>query len=73
MLPFETHGMDDPVPTVDFSPTGSTEAVYSFERSDVDGKYSTLLLYCPSLMNSHRYRSASCVNGTGSLCTDAIK
>ncbi|CAA7264383.1 unnamed protein product [Cyclocybe aegerita] len=35
-LPFETRGMDDPVPTIDFSPTGGTEAAYSFERSDVD-------------------------------------
>jgi hypothetical protein len=42
MLPFETHGMDNPVPTVDFSPTGNTEAVYSFERTDVDGEYPAL-------------------------------
>ncbi|KAJ3516909.1 hypothetical protein NLJ89_g837 [Agrocybe chaxingu] len=35
-LPFETRGMDDPVPTIDFSPTGGAEAAYSFERSDVD-------------------------------------
>jgi hypothetical protein len=73
MLPFETLGMDDPVPTVDFSPTGNTEAVYSFERSDVDGKYSTPLLYCPSLKNSYHYRPTSRVDGTGGLCTDAIK
>jgi len=62
MLPFETQGMDDPVPTIDFSPTGNTEAVYSFERSDVDGEYSTLSLYRSLLKNSHHYRSASCVN-----------
>lgn len=30
--------MDDPVPTVDFSPSGGIDFVYSFERSDVDGK-----------------------------------
>ncbi|KAF8903289.1 hypothetical protein CPB84DRAFT_1814678 [Gymnopilus junonius] len=35
-LPFETRGMDDPVPTVDFSPYGGMDFVYSFERSDVD-------------------------------------
>ncbi len=36
-LPFDTRGMDDPVPTIDFSPTGSTDAVYSLERTDVNG------------------------------------
>ena len=30
--------MDDPVPTVDFSPSGDMDFVYSFERSDVEGK-----------------------------------
>lgn len=35
-LPFETRGMDDPVPTVDFSPIGSSDSYYSLERSDVD-------------------------------------
>jgi len=29
--------MDDPVPTIDFSPIGSTDTVYSLERTDVDG------------------------------------
>ena len=29
--------MDDPVPTIDFSPSGSSDAAYSFEREDVDG------------------------------------
>ncbi|KAG5636476.1 hypothetical protein H0H81_007894 [Sphagnurus paluster] len=36
-LPFETRGMDDPVPTIDFSPSGSLEGTYSLEREDVDG------------------------------------
>ncbi|KAK0192988.1 putative peripheral membrane protein [Armillaria mellea] len=36
-LPFETRGMDDPVPTIDFSPSGSSDAAYSIERSDIDG------------------------------------
>jgi len=41
-LPFETRGMDDPVPTIDFSPSGNLDAqAYSLEREDVDG---TLLL-----------------------------
>ncbi|TFY68709.1 hypothetical protein EVG20_g3446 [Dentipellis fragilis] len=37
-LPFDTRGMDDPVPSVDFSPTGGSEPdnSYSLERSDVD-------------------------------------
>ncbi|KAJ7485843.1 putative peripheral membrane protein [Mycena latifolia] len=36
-LPFETRGMDDPVPTIDFSPSGNLDAPYSLERDDVDG------------------------------------
>ncbi|KZT65321.1 putative peripheral membrane protein [Daedalea quercina L-15889] len=35
-LPFETRGMDDPVPTIDFSPTGSLDLPYSLERPDID-------------------------------------
>ena len=30
--------MDDPVPAIDFSPSGGLESAYSFERSDVDGE-----------------------------------
>ncbi|KAF8155845.1 putative peripheral membrane protein [Crassisporium funariophilum] len=37
LLPFETRGMDDPVPTIDFSPAGGSDSAYSLERSDVDG------------------------------------
>lgn len=37
-LPFETRGMDDPVPTIDFSPTRSLGEDYALERSDVTGK-----------------------------------
>lgn len=37
-LPFETRGMDDPVPTIDFSPSGNSDSSYSLERGDVDGK-----------------------------------
>ncbi|EMD35555.1 hypothetical protein CERSUDRAFT_116294 [Gelatoporia subvermispora B] len=36
-LPFETKGMDDPVPSIDFSPTGPPESPYSLERADIDG------------------------------------
>ncbi|KAF7316529.1 ATG11 domain-containing protein [Mycena indigotica] len=36
-LPFTIRGMDDPVPTIDFSPTGSVDSSYSLERDDVDG------------------------------------
>ncbi|KAK7041445.1 oligomeric, coiled-coil, peripheral membrane protein [Paramarasmius palmivorus] len=36
-LPFETKGMDDPVPTIDFSPSGITDQVYSLEREDING------------------------------------
>ncbi|KAF4618429.1 hypothetical protein D9613_010150 [Agrocybe pediades] len=41
-LPFETKGMDDPVPTIDFSPTGGTDFVYSFERADVEELFRVL-------------------------------
>ncbi|KAF9010058.1 putative peripheral membrane protein [Cyathus striatus] len=41
-LPFETRGMDDPVPTIDFSPTGSTDAPYSLERQDIDALINVL-------------------------------
>ena len=45
-LPFDTKGMDDPAPSIDFSvsPTqtrGSGESAYSLERSDVDGLLSS--------------------------------
>ena len=30
--------MDDPVPTIDFSPTGPLDLPYSLERPDIDGK-----------------------------------
>ncbi|KAF7360793.1 ATG11 domain-containing protein [Mycena venus] len=39
-LPFETRRMDDPVPTIDFSPSGNLDGhseSYSLEREDVDG------------------------------------
>ncbi|KII87895.1 hypothetical protein PLICRDRAFT_112259 [Plicaturopsis crispa FD-325 SS-3] len=35
-LPFDTKGMDDPVPTIDFSPSGNLDATYSLEREDVE-------------------------------------
>ncbi|KAH7887046.1 putative peripheral membrane protein [Phlebopus sp. FC_14] len=43
-LPFETRGMDDPVPLIDFSPSGSKDFVYTLERTDVDGKWALCLL-----------------------------
>jgi autophagy-related protein 11 len=36
-LPFDTKGMDDAVPAIDFSPSGSKEPSYSLTREDVDG------------------------------------
>ncbi|KAI5123251.1 hypothetical protein M0805_001340 [Coniferiporia weirii] len=35
-LPFDTRGMDDAVPAIDFSPTGGKDGDYSLERSDID-------------------------------------
>jgi hypothetical protein len=42
-LPFDTRGMEDPVPTIDFSPTGSLDSPYSLERADLDGKQRCIL------------------------------
>lgn len=36
--------MDDPVPSIDFSPSGNLDASYSLEREDVDGNYSPHLI-----------------------------
>ncbi|PFH49900.1 hypothetical protein AMATHDRAFT_62171 [Amanita thiersii Skay4041] len=36
-LPFDTPGMDDPVPSIDFSPSGNPDPHYSLEREDVEG------------------------------------
>lgn len=36
-LPFEAKGMDNSVPTIDFSPTGTMDSPYSLERGDVEG------------------------------------
>ncbi|KAG2363479.1 putative peripheral membrane protein [Suillus spraguei] len=35
-LPFDTKGMDDVVPTIDFSPSGGKEPSYSLNREDID-------------------------------------
>ncbi|KAG1745295.1 putative peripheral membrane protein [Suillus lakei] len=35
-LPFDTKGMDDVVPTIDFSPSGSKDGSYSLSRGDID-------------------------------------
>lgn len=39
LLPFTTPGMDDAVPSIDFSPSGSPESAYTLERADIDGPY----------------------------------
>ncbi|KAJ7231272.1 putative peripheral membrane protein [Mycena haematopus] len=49
-LPFETRGMDDAIPTIDFSPSGNLDASYSLEREDVDG----LLRVLDDLENASR-------------------
>ena len=38
LLPFDTKGMDTPVPAIDFSPVGSSDLPYSLQRADIDGK-----------------------------------
>ncbi|KZT23676.1 hypothetical protein NEOLEDRAFT_1136168 [Neolentinus lepideus HHB14362 ss-1] len=35
-LPFDIRGLDDPVPQIDFSPSGSTDSPFTFERSDIE-------------------------------------
>lgn len=36
-LPFDIKGMDDAVPTIDFTPNRVEDPPYSLERTDVDG------------------------------------
>jgi len=36
-LPFDTKGLDEPVPNIDFSPTGSSDLPYALERGDIHG------------------------------------
>lgn len=36
-LPFDVKGMDDVVPTIDFTPERVADPPYSLERIDVDG------------------------------------
>lgn len=36
-LPFDVKGMDDAVPTIDFTPNRAADPPYSLERTDVDG------------------------------------
>lgn len=36
-LPFDIRGMDDAVPTIDFSPAGGSNLDYTLERADVQG------------------------------------
>jgi hypothetical protein len=57
-LPFETRGMDDPVPTVDFSPSGNLDAPYSLEREDVNGMKNDCNFCLSFLVNSSRYWQA---------------
>ena len=43
-LPFDLKGMDDAVPSIDFTPMGSSEgSTYNLQRPDVDGKVSSCL------------------------------
>ncbi|KAJ6497909.1 hypothetical protein C8R45DRAFT_1130512 [Mycena sanguinolenta] len=49
-FPFETRGMDDAVPMIDFSPSGNQDASYSLEREDIDG----LLRVLDDLENASR-------------------
>lgn len=57
-LPFDTRGMDDLVPAIDFSPTGGLDSVYSFERSDVESEYRSDAVYY------HGYASFQCPHPT---------
>ena len=45
-LPFDPKGMDDAVPSVDFSPSGSrdTDSPYSLERADISSALRILTL-----------------------------
>lgn len=41
-LPFDVKGMDDAVPTIDFTPNRVADPPYSLERADVEGAFCTL-------------------------------
>lgn len=45
-LPFDPKGVDDAVPSIDFSPTGGKDAdsPYTLERTDVSGAFLTTIL-----------------------------
>nr|VWO96584.1 Autophagy-related protein 11 [Ganoderma boninense] len=49
-LPFDVKAMDDVVPNIDFSPSGSNDSQYSLERMDIDVLSTSRLL-------SHRRRT----------------
>lgn len=55
-LPFDTRGMDDPVPMIDFSPTGGKDSAYSLEREDVDGESDRV--WCACMKKDNRFGSA---------------
>jgi hypothetical protein len=44
-LPFDPKGMDDAVPSIDFSPSGGKDAdsPYTLERSDVSSAFLTII------------------------------
>lgn len=48
LLPFDTRGMEDAVPTIDFSPSGGKDLAYSLEREDVDGEFDQAWRVCNS-------------------------
>lgn len=43
--------MDDPVPTIDFSPSGGKDSAYSLEREDVEGKSDHVRRACEKVHN----------------------
>lgn len=67
LLPFDTKGMDDPVPTIDFSPTGSLDSPYALERADVDGMSRFLILVLQSVFNLYMARPDNCPGGSGTI------
>jgi autophagy-related protein 11 len=44
-VPFALKRMDDPAPTIDFTPSGGSVGEYTIERPDVECKLQALILY----------------------------
>jgi len=69
-LPFETVGMDAPVPSIDFSPTGASDLPYSLERADIDGGYFSIHFCNLHFVHVQRFRTIESFGRLATFCPD---